>query len=488
MNFRNSVRGLTLSALVCFPIILFACSSDDSGGGGPSGSATPGQQMCNALKANITSCGASTPCDDAMVADCAGLVGLLSDNYLTATKSCLDGGGSPGSCLSTSFQGLTPTAAHQSFATTFCGQCLNGLVPSCEQLFFAQGSTIPDELKVAGALILPLGDGLVTQIEQECATANALTCAAQFASCAQGVLAKQALPQNTLQCLVDGLIKGDTGVKTCTNDAGASGGAGGVGTGGGAGFVGSGGFGATAGAPGGGGFAGAGAGGSGSGGIAGAGAGGSGGQSGGGSGGTGGVAACSITSAFTCGNSSTFCDNGACNTCPSGTLNCNGVAGCECSGTCNGTSCNTCTDTGPEPNETFAQAKPACGSGVCNTSDCNALAGGSVTGLVKSGDVDYYTYAGIDDICTAAPTLSTTTSGIKTCVFARCKDNSDAYVGCTQGLSEVDGSLTGCCRSTPGTVEMNMDCPGVNDSASVFIRVTGTNPAACTSYDVTYDF
>ncbi len=505
------VRSLLLSALG-LPVLVFACASDDTGAGRPSVAQTPGQQLCDSLKKNITACGASTPCDDALVRDCASVVDMMSENYLFTTKGCLESGGSPASCLASSFKGLTPSQAHQSFAKTFCGECLGGVVPACDALFFGQGGSIPDELKVAGALILPLGDGLVSQIESECARKNPLTCAAQFSSCAQGVLATQALPQDTLACLVDGLVNGDTSGKTCSGTGGAGGasgfggtsgsggmsGGGGVGTGGsGTGGVGTGGIGGSGtGGVGTGGIGGSGTGGVGSGGIGGSGTGGVGsggiggsGTGGGGVGGTGGGAGnCSNVSAFSCGASDKYCDAGSCSKCASGKLNCNGVAGCECAGTCNGTSCSTCTDPGPEPNNSIAQASPACAKAPCNTLDCNALGGGSIAGVVKPGDTDFFTYNGIDDLCEAAPSVSTQSSGVKACVFAKCKNGASAFKSCAKGLTESEGALKGCCTSKPGEAKMNIDCPGLNDSATVYMRVTGTNANACTAYDLTYDF
>ncbi len=61
-------------------------------------------------------------------------------------------------------------------------------------------------------MILPLGDGLVAQLETECATASALTCVANFSTCAQGVLAKNVVPTESAKCLLDTLINGSPAV------------------------------------------------------------------------------------------------------------------------------------------------------------------------------------------------------------------------------------------------------------------------------------
>lgn len=219
------------------------------------------------------------------------------------------------------------------------------------------------------------------------------------------------------------------------------------------------------------------------------GSGGSGGAGGtGGSGGTGGAPACTGTKAFECGNTANYCSGGNCYKCTSGQQNCNGIGGCECSGTCNGSSCTTCTDAGPEPNNTVATATSACPTVLCNISDCN-FAGSSVSGVVKpGGDVDFFKYKGLDDICIVDPTVSTTTSGIQACVFAVCNDNSAAFKSCKQGTQATEGAMTGCCTSTVGSAQVEINCPGINDSATVYIRVKGNNTNSCTPYDVSYHF
>ena len=93
------LRASLVSLLALF--VVGACSSSSSDGGSSPGQ-TPGQKMCASLEDQVLACGTGTPCDDALVKDCAGIVGLVSDPFIEATRTCLDGGGSPGSCLASS--------------------------------------------------------------------------------------------------------------------------------------------------------------------------------------------------------------------------------------------------------------------------------------------------------------------------------------------------------------------------------------------------
>ncbi len=186
---------------------------------------TPAQRYCNAVAAQAEACGASTPCDEALVTDCAGVAGLFNDSLLSAAATCVEEGGSPLGCVVDSRAAVQRSAAHDAFASAFCSECAFG-VSGCEETLFGDGDD--DELAIAGALITPLGDALVSELQNECA--SGLTCLATFTSCAQEVLARQALPTETLTCVVDQLLSGEgsTG-STCvagtdTNDAPTSGG------------------------------------------------------------------------------------------------------------------------------------------------------------------------------------------------------------------------------------------------------------------------
>ncbi len=216
--------------------------------------------------------------------------------------------------------------------------------------------------------------------------------------------------------------------------------------------------------------------------------GGSGGTSSGGSGGSGGTPQCTGAKAFECGGSDYQCSSAKCVKCSAGTKNCNGLLGCECGTTCSGTSCSTCSDPGPEPNNTLASASSACPTSVCSINDCD-VSGSSVSGVIKpGGDADFFKFSGTDGVCVVGPGISTTTAGIQACVFAQCADASDGFKSCTQGTQATEGTLKGCCTSTAGSAEINLDCASWTDSATVYVRVKGTSTTACTPYDVAYHY
>ena len=199
---RPVAAALALGLLAA--VSLVACSDDDTAESEETETPppTPAEHMCSLAKSAIEGCSAATACDQALVTDCAAVAGMLSDPYLAATADCIEAGSAPLSCLASSTGALAPTAAHKAFAAQFCSECLLG-VPACEDAFF--GSDPGSDTAVVGALVLPFGDELVDAIRTECATG--LQCLS-FPSCAQGVLAKRAIPQATIQCVVDNLPGG----------------------------------------------------------------------------------------------------------------------------------------------------------------------------------------------------------------------------------------------------------------------------------------
>jgi hypothetical protein len=191
-----------------------ACGGDDAQSGAPP---TVAQQFCGTLAASMTDC-VATPCDDALVADCADVAAVLSDPLLRAAGACLDGDGTPSSCLVLGAQDLAPTAAHAELATAFCAGCALG-VPGCEETFFDAEADGPR----LGALMLPFGDDVVREITSSCT--QSLGCAATFPTCVQQTLAKRAIPEETIGCLVGALLEGPAAAPpTCAAGGGGEGG------------------------------------------------------------------------------------------------------------------------------------------------------------------------------------------------------------------------------------------------------------------------
>ncbi|WAS90814.1 hypothetical protein [Nannocystis punicea] len=196
---RPAAASILSSLLLGAALTVLGC-----GGGGKSDKTeqSPADQFCGSLSEYVHACAAAaTPCDEAMIADCASVVGLVSDGFLRSASDCIQAGGSPFSCLAGAIGGLAPSPAHEAFVAQFCDECAFG-VGGCEDVLLGR-SEGPPELAVASALVLPLGDSLVDALRAECATG--LGCLATFPNCAQKVLAQQVIPEQTLQCLLDSL-------------------------------------------------------------------------------------------------------------------------------------------------------------------------------------------------------------------------------------------------------------------------------------------
>lgn len=227
-RFAPLIAASTL--LVALPV---GCGGEDdeSSGAGKKAAApqTPAERMCKSVSDAISSCGSATPCDQALVADCADVVGLLSDSYLESTATCIEGGGVPQDCMVDALAALTPTPAHAAFGATFCETCAFG-IPGCEEtLFSGEG-----EFAVVGKLLLPFSDSLVEELAATCAS-SALDCP-NIPQCFQGVIAQHALPENTISCVVDNITGAapPEEASTCaapTGDGTGTGTAGGTGTG-----------------------------------------------------------------------------------------------------------------------------------------------------------------------------------------------------------------------------------------------------------------
>jgi len=186
-------------------VALTASCGDDDTDSKPKPKATPAERMCGLIKQAIEGCASATACDQAMVTDCADVAALLSDPMVAAAADCIEAGGAPLDCLASATGSLAPTAAHKAFSAKFCADCLLG-VPGCEDAFYSSDGS--GDSGIAGKLILPFGDKLVEGITAECA--EGLNCAT-FPSCAQGVLAQQAVPEATISCIIDSFTGGGTG-------------------------------------------------------------------------------------------------------------------------------------------------------------------------------------------------------------------------------------------------------------------------------------
>lgn len=199
---QRTIRTLATLMLPLVPALglLPSCDADDD--------PTPAERFCEAAAGAMEPCDGPGGCQEALLADCAGVAGLLNDNYLDQSATCIDAGGEMVPCMRDSTAALTPTQAHRDLAAAFCSSCALG-VSGCEDLFFSDGD---DDTARLGAVIVPLSDGLADQIASECA--SGLTCAATFSSCSQSQIAKAGLPTEAIGCLVEEVFLGGSGA-TC---------------------------------------------------------------------------------------------------------------------------------------------------------------------------------------------------------------------------------------------------------------------------------
>lgn len=178
--------------------------------------------------------------------------------------------------------------------------------------------------------------------------------------------------------------------------------------------------------------------------------------------------------------------------CPVGSEGCPCDAG-ECDGTlvCFEDNCvgvMVCEDDGVEPNESEAGASFL---GEINDNDGN---GSSVSGVLDGeDDVDWYVYAGDDDIGNIVDPFRSISAdgGFRFCKFAECPDDSIAETEfpCPEGATEAtspDGR-PGCCADDIIHVP-DANCPGIDDSMDIYIRVDGAGADECVGYTVNFHF
>lgn len=206
MSFKAALSAVVLCGCVsmgCEDVSASALAEaaiDEVLPGGDEGESVESQaiatDLCAAAMANVEKRGASSECDDAIIADCADVVGMLSAPYLKALSGCLAGGEIPAVCLVAVTMDLKPTAAHHDLAKAYCDECLFGL-SGCEDVFYFG----EDDQLGLGSIALPFSDELVRQIADECT--QDLTCSVDLPGCAQDVLVNHLVPEKTVLCLID---------------------------------------------------------------------------------------------------------------------------------------------------------------------------------------------------------------------------------------------------------------------------------------------
>jgi hypothetical protein len=140
-----------------------------------------------------------------------------------------------------------------------------------------------------------------------------------------------------------------------------------------------------------------------------------------------------------------------------------------------------CTDPGFEPNESESSA-----TDLGAYTDCDGT-GTSISAMLDGdSDVDFYFFDGTDESgCLVDPT-GITGAGVRLCLFATCPG---ASVSCSAGQSATSpGGHAGCCTPSGGTVTLDVNCSGLSDDSTVYIRVDQPTTNACTPYSVDFHY
>jgi hypothetical protein len=143
-----------------------------------------------------------------------------------------------------------------------------------------------------------------------------------------------------------------------------------------------------------------------------------------------------------------------------------------------------CEDTGQaEPNEGEGSA-----GDIGALDDCDG-SGGFLDGVLSGSDVDWYTYQGNDGFgCVVDASRSIESDGeVRVCQFFDC-GGEKIDIGCPEGTSAETSpeGRHGCCSQDP--FEVGIDCPGLNDSANVYVRVDKPPAYDCVHYTLTLHY
>jgi hypothetical protein len=124
------------------------------------------------------------------------------------------------------------------------------------------------------------------------------------------------------------------------------------------------------------------------------------------------------------------------------------------------------------------------------TDDCDGD-GGTIKGVMNGAvDVDFYSVHMKDTFgCIVSPHFQTATAGLQVCVFVKCDNSGTTQIkDCGSGAAKTsDIGDPGCCFATPGTMDMGINCSGINDSATFFVKVAQNGGDKCEPYAIDYN-
>lgn len=152
-------------------------------------------------------------------------------------------------------------------------------------------------------------------------------------------------------------------------------------------------------------------------------------------------------------------------------------------GTTTGTGTPSCDNDGFEPNDSESEAVF-----LGEVSDCSGNEG-VIDGVLEGTEYDWFEYSGLDNFgvtCQVGAHVEWQAAGtVRVCSFFECEGLSfDCPDGTTAEVS--GGGRSGCCGTEAYTV--SPDCSGLDDAATVFIRVDKPPTPYCQPYTLTYNY
>jgi hypothetical protein len=118
--------------------------------------------------------------------------------------------------------------------------------------------------------------------------------------------------------------------------------------------------------------------------------------------------------------------------------------------------------------------------------DCNG-SGATVTGVLDGKtDVDWLRFYGSDTFGCVVDPVGTSSIKARVCLFADCPS---AQVSCSGSApASSPAGRPGCCAPQGGQISLSLGCNGIDDSATIYIRVDTPTQNACLPYSLDYHY
>jgi len=383
-------------------------------------------EFCPSLEGYVGPCDEPNICDQALARDCGPLQAILQPDIAAEVARCMQNLGAPMDCFDRAADLSTSSALVEDFATAFCLECGDGSGTCEAEVLSGEDDTM---LGQAGRLARALTREALEEVQDQCTTGE--SCADGFEACAKQMLARE-LPSETASCMVDAVYDDyadacDVAVGSTTGDTDSA---------------------------------------------------------------EGGPSSDSFPTdtddptGGTQGDTDGTCDAVGC-ACQ---FNEECAGGLICpEGTC--VQAMVCGDDPNEPNDdemavTFLDP-------ITDSDGQGSTIGGE---LDSPTDIDWFRYEGEDTaFAIVGPFVQVNINALELCMYAECLnglENTD--VSCNEGTTQQPSPTgrPGCCGVNTGGFELNLSCGGAisDDSALVYMSVSGSEAGVCQEYTVTYHY